>query len=1144
MKDKKRKYDLSYYMMHGGSDSEGYEPPPNPSNLNDELSEINKRREERERKETEREEQQLQGLLKESGVSPKEFGNFVIKTSINKAKASTSSTATGASIKPKESQNSRKLENKPAFESFAKSTLKGISKNERQVEKQKQKSNQRIAEIRAETEDKQRQRLEVITTILQEKGLTDNDVILIKDLYCSDQKKYTTFFTSFFEKKFFEYFSEIDKLKQNKSLMENINEKAIELVANNQKLSLETSKLISNLKKFGNIFKTGTEFDIASNGLFKQIHDDLNKLDIKSELNFKDLQKVLEYLFIVQEWIKVTYGQNLDIQIESKPTPDKLQKYLNTLLKISGEKNKELMDFNYNTFIVSVQKKVIKLLTKYAQDKLTALILDEQDTTKFEKIIHELIDLELFSKEKLDEIYKIMKNSKEKNNEEIEQANLTREQKVKLRFEKNEKNREVRSKIGTILSEPQQKISIMLGTLSEYFKKKPQAGGINKNFVLPKQQQKQRRRQFKKKIKKQDSHDSLSNKGNKPVVLAKKENATANSTAKTKANSTTKENWETVLPLNIPTETKQISWRNRVVSAEKSRKEKEKNKKAEKELKEKLFKDAEIKLSKNRIQRFLNNKGNEKYRDLVVNPKKSRAWRQELSFPNRLNSSNRQFMNINNSQILRRNNNLKEPDNEQKFSTILKIIEQIKAKKLKKEKKIVELVKRLNKVKTQTKINKITERINRLAGELKNQEEDNNNDENINNENNLVLMISPTQRISDLSVTIRGKKIILKNIIDVYKDINNLYGQIFLIEAYKDRINELKNEIFEEITSNGSFTFENTISALILDLLNEHGYPNLFIDQLLGLNNVDKLIGELIEILKDNLCKILEKEDYLPDKHYKELFEKAKHKVVTVVSRELPKLIDAFQSNQVSNQTVADIPFFQQLLRIQNSSAQRNSNSNNSSAQRSSPVLNNSSSQRNSNSNNSSAQQNSNFNNSSAKSRALTVTTRTLFNPNPVLLGISANQKAKLKAEIKNEQNKINKEKENNKKKDLGEVIKEIKNSIRDIKLEGINIPTEIEKSIRKRIQRLPDEGNAKTLRELLEKKLKKLKKEIDEKKAAAAAAKNAAAAAAEAAAAAAAAEAAAKAAAKAAKKAPTKAPTKAAKKAPTIDKGGLEFNE
>jgi len=1097
MKDKKRKYDLSYFIKDGAR-SIDTSPSVNASemdpevikkrnrNLQEELEKLEAAREaEREKleaaREAEREEQQLQGLLKASGVSSKEFDNFVIQTA--KTTASSPSTRAAASATLKAPENSRKKENKPNL-SFAKSTLKGISKTEKEAEKQKQRSNERIAQIRAENEAKQKQRLAVIASIMQENGLTDASVILIKDLYCSNKEKYNELFENFFKKKFLEYFKEIDELKQNNSLTEKISDKALELLAYNRQLSLVTSSLKLKLAKFGEIFRNGTEFDTASNGLFKEIHDHLNKLRDKSELNFKDLEKVLGILYTVQEWIKVTYGQNLEIQIDSKPTPSKLQTYLNTLLKILGEKNKELGDFNTTTFKKDVEKRATRLLLKYAEDKLIGLLLDPQQNKKFKQIIEELIDLDLFSKENLDEIYKIIKNSEEEKNEEIA-ANLTAENKkkeqIRLKFEKNEKNRAVRAKIGSILAIPQEKILAMLGHLLEYYKTKPQAGG--------------------------------------------NENANASSTVNNK------ENWENAKAFSVPTKTK-TSWRNVVVSAEKARKEKEKAKEAE-EAKAKAViqesKNTEKKFSENRIKRYLNNKGNEKYRDLV-NPKITKVRRQELSFPNfpnSSNSSNRQFMNTNNSQILRRNNTLNEPNNAQKFSTISKIIAQIKAKKLKKEKKIVELVKRLNKPLRQNKINKITERINRLSRELKNQEEDNNQEENNNNDkqrNNLVLMISPTQRISDLTVTISGKKIILKNIIDVYENINILFGQIFLVQTYKDRINELKDEILSNIQSNNSFTFEHKISELILDLLNEHGYPNLFIDQFLGLNNLDTLIDELINILKDNLCKIIEKQDYLPDKHFRNIFERVKQKVLTEASREIPKLITAFQSKNVSNQVVEQNPFFQQLLRIQNSSAQRNSpplnsNSNNLSAQRNSPALNNSSAQRNSpplnsNSNNLSAQSNSpalNSNsNSSAKSRALTVATVTnklLFNPNPELPSITPKQIADIQAEIEKEKKAITKEQKSNQKKALKEVLKGIKSNINRIKLEGYEIPTKLAKAIRKRIESL-NESSGKLLIRELDEKLEKLSKEIDEKKAAEAAKKVAA-------------EAATKAAKKAAKKAP-----------------------
>lgn len=435
MKDKKRKYELSYSMNYGGSPqpsiaelNEQEDRAKMMNSINNELREAEAAREaEREKKEAEREEQKLQDLLKASGVSSKEFGNFVIQTA--KTMTSSPSTRAAASATLKAPENSRKKENKPNL-SFAKSTLKGISKTEREAERQKQKSNERIARIKAETEEQQRDRLAVIASIMQENGLTDDSVILIKDLYCSDKKKYNELFESFFKKKFLQYFEEIDGLKQNNSLTEKISYKAVELLATNRELSLLTNKLISNLGNFGKIFRSGSEFDTASNGLFKEIHDDLNKLGNKSELNFKDLEKVLGILYTVQEWIKVTYGQNLEIQIDSKPTPSKLQTYLNTLLKILGDENKELEDFNTTTFKKSVEKRVIRLLLKYAQDKLIGLLLDTQQTKEFNKIIEELIGLELFSKENLDQIYKIIENSKEKNNEEIA-ANLSQEKKKK-----------------------------------------------------------------------------------------------------------------------------------------------------------------------------------------------------------------------------------------------------------------------------------------------------------------------------------------------------------------------------------------------------------------------------------------------------------------------------------------------------------------------------------------------------------------------------------------------------------------------------------------------------------------------------------------------------------------------------------------
>ena len=112
---------------------------------------------------------------------------------------------------------------------------------------------------------------------------------------------------------------------------------------------------------------------------------------------------------------------------------------------------------------------------------------------------------------------------------------------------------------------------------------------------------------------------------------------------------------------------------------------------------------------------------------------------------------------------------------------------------------------------------------------------------------------------------------------NIYKEINNLFGQIFIQEAYIDRMNDLKNSIFQKIKSNGSYNFENDISMIIINLLNEHGFVNLFIDQLLDLNNIDKLIDQIIHILKNNLCNILDKEEYHADEYYKEQISKLQY---------------------------------------------------------------------------------------------------------------------------------------------------------------------------------------------------------------------------------------------------------------------------
>ena len=1141
MKDKKRKYNLSYFMKYGGS------PIPSESeiseaerlrrlyNLNEELEEAEKKREEeREREAAEREEQEISQILRQSGVSPGEFENFVLKTSTRAATAATVSTSTTSKVPSKNAPSAapKNYKSKEEFVSLAKSELRSMHKSDREVEKQQERSKARMEKIRSEKDEERTQHLEVIATIMANPGLRDNDLILFKDFYCSDPKKHNDLFVNFFENKFNNYFREIDSLRGDERIIDSIRDESIEILANAKSSSLNSSKLISNLIKFAQIFKPGTDFDIASNSLFTKIHDDLNKLDKLSEMNLKDLQKVLEYLYIVQEWIRVTYGEKLEIKVDSsKLTSDKLQEYLNKLLNMLGEKQAELSEYNFKKFSDFIKKRVVRLLLDYAADKLIGLLLDKKNTRLFTKRIEKLIEYGLLSGEELDEIFEITKNIENREQteqtEQTEQKGLTTENIVKQKYLKQTKNEEDRKKIVTILGQPQAKIDLMIGHLLNYFKSKPQSGGKNddeEEFTLPKEQERQIKRQRKKKIKDIIEEQRklkntrikmfLNNKENKPVVLAnanvkingktknreqgispisipkgpsfrnravsaqikrieKPKIKVANSTATATANA---ENWEKgISPISIPKQPNQSkgpSWRNHIQSAQIKRIENEKKKKEIQkieELKEKSLKDAEIKLSKNRVQSYLNSKGNERYlanaKKFLLNPKGPKAWK-VLSFPNRPNAnsnnnSRHKLMNINNNQIIKRNNSFYDPNKEHKFATILKIIEQIKAKKLLKQKKIEELLKRLNTEKRQDKINKIAIRINKLTKELKNQEEEEEEEEENNRknnrENNFVLMISPTQRLSDLTVTISGKKIKIENIMNIYKEINNLFGQIFIQEAYIDRINNLKNSIFDKITSNGSFKFENDISMIILNLLNEHGYGNLFIDQLLGVNDVNKLIKEIIEILKNNLCNILDEEEYHADEYYIEQIERIKQKLR---AQQLPPLLIAYQSEQ-SNEKVTKTSLQKYFNRIENSQAQGNLHARPSSQ----------------GSNSSSA--------NSEASKALTVTSRknSLFFK-PELKPITKNEKNRIKEEILREQEAIAINKNKNQSNQLEEIITEIKKNISDMVLESGKIPTKLMESITKRIQRLSG-TEFKELTTILNKKLRKLEKEAAAKAAA-----------------------------------------------------------
>ena len=381
MKDKKRKYDLSYFMQNGGSPTDGSvissrELKRRMNNLNNELRNLEEKKiEEEERRQQEQNEEKarkeeedaddadFKQMLSESGFSSISLGKQILQESTESIKTA----------KPVSANFLSKIsKNKLSFES-ASNIAKGVALSITQEEKQAAKQLQRETEYAKLKNEDIRKRLEVISAIQSEDGLNDKNLAIFIELYCGNQKKYSEIFDGFFDSKFSKFFREIDELKQ-RNISEKFSDQFIEVLAYKEENRKECLKFLKDITDFLSIFNRDTNFSNASNNIFIDYGKKLASYKDLTELNTKEIYEIFQILFAIKEWIKVTFGERIDIVIEVLPEKE-LQQRLNIFFKyldkpeIKIEEIESLEDFEH--FIGTNLKKIILL---FSSDILFKLI--------------------------------------------------------------------------------------------------------------------------------------------------------------------------------------------------------------------------------------------------------------------------------------------------------------------------------------------------------------------------------------------------------------------------------------------------------------------------------------------------------------------------------------------------------------------------------------------------------------------------------------------------------------------------------------------------------------------------------------------------------------------------------------------------